>query len=193
MMTALNILYVAVLFSVFICLLSLPIGLLVWGVRRWYATHRLGKLPWRRRRALLGLALLWTAAFSRLARWKKITGIAVILSLLLVAFLSWLNAALYCDTPEAIITNRLSDARYRWLDEGCPRPIDPQRYLGGGAHTGYVYTESLVVNRGRFKDRKCQGLFAIKDAFSPKTYIIATSGEILVLDGSGEVGLLRPR
>jgi len=40
------------------------------------------------------LALLWTAAFSRLARWKKITGVGVMLALLLVMFLSWLHAAL---------------------------------------------------------------------------------------------------
>jgi hypothetical protein len=186
-----NILYAAFLFCIFLLLILLPVALVAWCIRRWYATHRLARLPWRRRRALRGLALLCTAAFSRLARWKKITGIAVILSLLLVVFLSWLNAALYCDTPEALIAGDLSRARYQWLDENCPRPIDSQRYLGVGTFSNYVYTAAVVVNSGTLKDRKWQGLFAVKDAFSPRTYVIATTGEVFVLDGSGGVRLLR--
>jgi len=75
------------------------------------------------------------------------------------------------------------------LEEGCPRPIDPQKYSGGS----YVYTGSLVPDQGRFKDRKWQGLFAIKDRFSPNTYVIATSGEVFALDGAGAVRILRPQ
>lgn len=186
-MTVLNILYVAVLFSVFIGILFLPFGLLVWGIRRWYATHRLGDLPWRRRRALLGLALLWTAAFSGLARWKKITGVAVILSVLLVAFLSWLNAALYVDSAEAITTYHLRAGRYGWLLDGCPEPPDVERCLGvSPSRTNYVYRATLVVN-----DRTYYGLLATKENSSTDTYVITTTGAILVLDGTGKARLLK--
>jgi hypothetical protein len=186
MMIVLNILYIAVLFSVFICILFLPFGLLVWGIRRWYATHRLGDLPWRRRRALLGLALLWTAAFSGLARWKKITGVAVILSVLLVAFLSWLNATLYVDSAEAITTYHLRAGRYGWLLDGCPEPPDAERCLGDSpSSTNYVYRAALIVN-----DCTYHGLFAWRENGSTNTYVITTTGAILVVDGTGKVRLL---
>ena len=195
MLIVINILYIAFLFGIFLCGLFLPIGLIIWAIRRWYATHRLADLPWRRRRVLRGLALVWTATFARLVWWKKITGITVLLSLLLAAFLYWLNAALYCDSPENGIIWNLQIARYSWLRDNCPRPIDPDTYLGG---RGYVYTNSLVIkdpdwakrSLGMFQESTYTGLFATSDNQWPRTYVIATTGEILVLEGS-KIRLLR--
>ncbi len=193
MMTVLNILYVGILFSVFLCLLFLPFGLLVWGVRRWYATHSLRRLSWRQRRALLGLELLWTAASSRLSRWQRNAALAVLLSLLLALFLSWLNAALYCDTPEALTVHALRQARHAWLNEGCPHLPDPQKYIGmSSSFTSCVCSASLVVKDRRFsEDRTYRGLFALRDKSLPNIYVIATTGEILVLEDSGKAQLLR--
>jgi len=186
MMIVLNILYIGVLFSLFVFVLFLPIGLLVWGVRRWYATHRLGKLPWRRRRALLGLALLWTSVFSRLARWKKIAGMIVVLSLLLVLFLEWLYASLYVDSSEAATMRNLSVGRYAWLMDGCPEPPNLEKYLGESTFsTDYIYRAALVTN-----DRTYRGLFAEKNKENSGTYVITTTGEILVIENTGEVRLL---
>jgi hypothetical protein len=180
MMILLNILYAAFLFFVFLCLLFFPIGLVVWVVRRWYATHRLSSLPWRRRRAMLGLALLWSAAFTKLAKWKKISGITVLLSLLLVVFLAWLKAALYVDSDEHITIIHLRAGRYGWLMDGCPKPLDVERYMGESSSiTTWAYTNALAVN-----DHTYHGLFAWRDHGGTITYVITTTGEILSLNGS---------
>ena len=186
MMILLNILYVGFLFSVFVFLLFLPIGLVVWGVRRWHATHSLRKLPWRRRQALLGVALLWTSAFSKMSRWKKIMGISVVLLLLLAWFLGWLYASLYEDTSEVMTVRNLRVGRSWWLTDGCPEPPDVVKYFGEGTFsTNYVYNAPLVVN-----DRTYYGLFAEKNIEDRGTYVITTTGEILVIGNTGEVRLL---
>jgi hypothetical protein len=200
MLIFLNIVYAAFLFCIFVLLLSLPFALIVWAVRRWYATHRLAELPWRKRRALLGWALLWNAVFSKLSLWKKIAGISAILSILLIVFLALLRATVCSWTMEDSIIRDLQIARYSWLQDDCPRPADPRKYLPqSSSFTGSVYTVSLVAkdpdlekrSLGMFKDRTCRGLFAIKEYSSQNTYVIATSGEILLLDSRGGVQLLR--
>jgi hypothetical protein len=186
MMIVLNILYVGFLFSVFLGILFLPIGLVVFGIRRWYATHSLRKLPWRRRRALLGLALLWTSIFSRLSRWKKIMGMTVVLLLLLAWFLGWLYASLYEDTSEAMTMGNLRAGRFGWLMDGCPEQPDVTKYFGEGTFsTNYVYKAPLVVN-----DRTYCGLFAEKNIENSGTYVITTTGDILVIEDKGQVRLL---
>ena len=89
-------------------------------------------------------------------------------------------------------------AREQWVDADCPRPAEPPKYLPhSDSLTGFVYTVSPVAKerngRGQFKDRTFRGLFAIKEPSSQRTYVIATTGQILSLEGSGEVQLLRPR
>jgi hypothetical protein len=178
MMIVLNILYIGVLFAVFLCILFLPIGLVVWGVRRWYGTHSLRKLPWRRRRALLGLAFLWTSTFSKLSWWKKIMGTTVVLLLLLALFLGWLRASLYNDSSEAITTYHLRAGRFGWLMDGCPEPPHVAEYFAQGTFsTNYVYKVPLAVN-----DRIYHGLFAEKNIENSGTYVITTTGDILVIE-----------
>jgi hypothetical protein len=95
----------------------------------------------------------------------------------------------------------LEMAREHGLQDGCPRPAEPLKYLPqSSSFTGSIYTNSLVAkdkgldkrSQGMFKDRTCPGLFAIKEHSSKKTYVIATTGEILLLNNRGEVELLRP-
>jgi len=196
----LNIVYGTFLFCIFVLLVSLPIAFIVWAVRRWYSTHRLAHLPWRKRRALLALALLWTAAFSRLSRWEKVTGVSSILIMLLVVFLVLLRVVVCQWTEEDSIIQDLKMARQIWLGDDCPRPPDPLKYLPQSSSiTGSVYTASLVEKDpdlekstlGSIKVRTCRALFAVKEYTSGKTYVIATTGEILLLDGRGGGELLR--
>jgi hypothetical protein len=114
---------------------------------------------------------------------------AVFLLLVVVAIIAFLNASLYNDSLEAITIHDLRIGRYSWLNDGCPQPPDPERYVGvGGSSSNYVYTGTLVV-----KGRTYHGLFAktMKCEWCKDTYVIATTGEIFVLDDSRRVRLLR--
>lgn len=200
MLILLNILYGAALFALFVGVLYAPVALIIWGIRRWYGSHNLRTLPWRRRRAALGLALLWEAGFSKLSLGKKIVGFSVLLSVLFVVFLLLLRAMTCSWTLEDSIVLNLRVARTAWLRDDCPRPVDPERYLPKSSSlTGFVYAGSFVVKdpdlesrtQGLIKERTCHGLFALKDSSLPSTYVIATTGEVIALESSGQVRLVR--
>jgi hypothetical protein len=112
----------------------------------------------------------------------------------LVTFLIWVNGALYQDTMEARIIHNLRTARSLWLNYDCPRPLDTAEYLGTSSFsTDYVYTADLVLKDTRLESgsRELRGLFATKNNLLPGTYVIATTGEIVIVDQSGTVRLLR--
>ena len=97
-------------------------------------------------------------------------------------------------TMEDSIARDLRVARYHWLEDQCPRPPDPEKYLPTSrSFTGFVYTVSVTAKdpelehrtQGLFKERKSPGLFAVKLYSSDMTYVIATTGEIYSLDNKG--------
>jgi len=184
-------LFGSVLFIVFVLVFFAPFLLVVWVVRRWYATHRLRELPLRRRRALLGLALLWSGAFDRRPKWMKFAGLAAVLSLLLAVFLVYLNDSLYSDSLESITIHHLRTARYSWLYDGCENPPNSERYLGenrSGSWTNYTYTNAHQIDGWIY-----HGLFAMRAKSDTTNYVITTTDEILILEGSGQARLLKRR
>jgi hypothetical protein len=182
-------LFGSVLFIVFVLVFSAPFLLVVWAVRRWYAAHRLRELPLRRRRALFGLALLWSGAFDRRPKWMKFAGLAAILSLLLAVFLVYLNDSLYSDSLESITIHDLRRARYIWLYDGCENPPDSKKYLGeSSSWTNYAYTNTHQID-----GRVYHGLFAMRANSETTNYVITTTDEILILEGSGQARLLKRR
>ena len=141
--------------------------------------------------------LLWSAGFSRLSRAKKIVigvlgGLAAFSALLPFMVCTW--------TMGDSIALDLRGARYHWLQDECPRPPDPGKYLPTSrSFTGFVYTASVTAKDpdlerrtlGMFKERTSPGLFAIKVYSSDTTYVIATTGEIYSLDRKGGVRLFK--
>jgi len=160
-------------------------------------THPLQRGPWRWRRAKLGIVLLWSAGFSMLSRAKKIVfgvigGLAAFLVLLPCMVCTW--------TMEDSIALNLRGAWHHWLQDECPRPPDPGKYLPtSSSFTSFVYTASVTAKdpdlerrtQGLFKERTSPGLFAIKLYSSDTTYVIATTGEIYSLDNKGGVHLFK--
>ena len=118
--------------------------------------------------------------------------VCVVITSIVVLFVSalfltaWINAALYADSQEAMITNNLRAGRYGWLSDGCPEPPDAERCLGESpSSTNYVYRAALVID-----DYTYHGLLAWRENSSTNTYVITTTGEILVVDGVGKARLL---
>jgi hypothetical protein len=160
-------------------------------------TQPLPRGPWRWRRAKLGIVLLWSAAFSRVSRAKKIVvgvmgGLAAFLALLPFMVCTW--------TMEDSIALHLHSAYYHWLQDECPRPPDAEKYLPtSSSFTSFVYTASVTAKDpdlerrtlGMFKERTGPGLFAIKLYSSDTTFVIATTGEIYSLDSKGGVHLFK--
>jgi hypothetical protein len=166
-------LFVSALFAVFVLLVCGPVALLVWGVRRWYAARRLAELPWRQRRVLLGLAMLWSAAFFAL----------------LTVFLVGLHESLYADSMESITIHNLRRGRDYWLCEGCQYPPDLEKYIGNssGSRANYAHTNAYNIGGQTY-----HGLFATRAGqWDTNTYVVTTTDEILVLLGSGQARLLR--
>lgn len=134
----------------------------------------------------------------------RITAAAVVASLCILVALILLgmhciNAALYADSPEAITIDHLRAGRWGWLSDGCPTPPYPEKYLGTGSwFTGYVSTVSVTLkdpdlearSRGLITEIKYHGLFAMKESSKTNTYVITTTGAILVFNGTGKVRLL---
>jgi hypothetical protein len=103
----------------------------------------------------------------------------VVLLLLVVYGVAWINVGLYADSQEAITINHLRAGRYGWLLDGCPEPPDAERCLGNSpSSSNYVYRAAIVVN-----DSTYHGLFAWKWNESTDTYVITTTGAILIVDG----------
>lgn len=141
--------------------------------------------------------LLWSAGFSKLSRAKKIVvgvlgGLAAFSALLPFIVCTW--------TMEDSIAFHLRGARYHWLQDECPRPPDPGKYLPTSrSFTGFVYTASVTAKDpdlerrtlGMLKDRTRPGLFAIKLYSSDTTYVIAITGEIYSLDSNGRSDLFK--
>jgi hypothetical protein len=118
----------------------------------------------------------------------------------LAALLALLPFVVCTWTMEDSVALHLRGARYRWLQDECPRPPDPGKYLPtSSSFTSFVYTVSLTAKDpdlkrrtlGLFKERTSPGLFAIKLYSSDTTYVIATTGEIYSLDSKGEVRLFK--
>ena len=120
---------------------------------------------------------------------------SIVVSSVVVFFVvSEVKSALYVDSDEAMIIRDLRAGRYGWLMDGCPEPPDAERYLGDSpSTTNYVYRAALVVS-----NRTYHGLFAWRnygstDTYgkSTGTYVITTTGEVLVIDNLGKVRLLQ--
>jgi hypothetical protein len=56
----------------------------------------------------------------------------------------------------------------------------------GGVWSNYVYAGTLTA-----KGRTYHGLFAMKPDGYRETYVVSTTGEVFVLEDSGQVRLLR--
>ncbi len=119
----------------------------------------------------------------------KTKTIAAVLALLLVGIIA-LFAVLIID-GEAYDrwknANELRIIYQSWLKDGSPEPPDVAKYFRPSASsTSFVYTASHVIN-----GRSYQGLFAYRSVPRFGTYVITRSGEVVVVESSGSVRLLR--
>ncbi|MGC9943314.1 MAG: hypothetical protein ABSE48_15915 [Verrucomicrobiota bacterium] len=133
-------------------------------------------------------------------KWKVVS--IVVAAFLLVAVSLWVVLGFLSakeNSPEAMYILDLRAARYGWLSDGCPVPIDPEKYLGWSpSETDYVSTVSVTLpdpdltarSLGIVTNSTYHGLFATKVYANSNTYVITTTGDILLFDAAGKVRLL---
>ncbi|HMO64745.1 MAG TPA: hypothetical protein PKC18_16880 [Lacipirellulaceae bacterium] len=124
--------------------------------------------------------------FSKWSKAKKIAAAIAVLVLVVVAFLAVLivDGEAYDRWRHA---NHLRMLQQAWVRDGSPEPPQVERYVGPSASsTSFVYTASHVIN-----GRTYQGLFAHCSIPRFGTFVITRSGEVIVVEDSGEARLLR--
>lgn len=83
--------------------------------------------------------------------------------------------------------NHLRMLQQAWLGDGSPDPPRVERYVEPSASsTSFVYTASHIID-----SRTYEGLFAHRSIPSFGTFVITRSGEVIVVEDSGEARLLR--
>ncbi len=133
--------------------------------------------------------------FSNWPKCKKATFVFAILLLLftatIVGLIAWVKAQYEADSLETGTIRELRMARYSWLDEGCPQP--PTNYfIELPPNTNFTYSGTLVVSNHLY-----HGLFAtryggwVTNYGHTNTFVITTTGDILLLEDSGQVKLLK--
>jgi hypothetical protein len=133
--------------------------------------------------------------FSNWPTWKKVVAIVAILlllsSLAVVGLIAWVNAQYDADSLETATIRDLRMERYMWLDEGCPQPpmIHSVRPF---PDTNFNYVGTLVLSNHIY-----HGLFATKyggwltNHGYAYTFVVTTTGDILAVEDSGQVRLIK--
>jgi hypothetical protein len=115
--------------------------------------------------------------------------IAIFIGLIALG-VAWLNSALYVDSPDACILRDLRISRGGWLKDGCPPQPNPEIYPLGDRLSATNYFMAPIVAG----DKKYYGLFAENWHnwhSTTNTYIITTTGAILIRGSAGTVSLFR--
>ena len=124
--------------------------------------------------------------FTKWSKTKKIAAVVAVVALVLIAFfvVVIVDGEAYDRWRHA---NHLRMLQQAWLRDGSPEPPQVEKYVGPSASsTSFVYTASHVID-----GRTYQGLFAHRSIPRFGTFVITRSGEVIVVEDSGQARLLR--